>query len=60
MLDAIPVDDFKSALISRVFRSNMKLFGIAVSMVIIMLLVSLQGWIIDDIVDEIKKDLGVF
>ena len=29
-------------------------------MVAIMLLVSIQGWIIDDVVDEIKKDLGIY
>ena len=25
-----------------------------------MLLVSIHGWIIDDVVDEIKKDLGIY
>ena len=64
MIEGIPVEDDKSTPLSEKFsnltRSNIKLLGIAVSMVIIMLLVSLQGWIIDDVVDEIKKDLGIY
>ena len=64
MIEGIPVEDHKSTPLSDKFsnltRSNIKLLGIAVSMVIIMLLVSLQGWIIDDVVDEIKKDLGIY
>ena len=64
MIEGIPVEDDKSTPLSDKFsnltRSNIKLLGIAVSMAIIMLLVSLQGWIIDDVVDEIKKDLGIY
>ncbi|MAD72942.1 MAG: hypothetical protein CL973_04035, partial [Euryarchaeota archaeon] len=64
MIEGIPVEDDKSTPLSDKFSnltsSNIKLLGIAVSMAIIMLLVSLQGWIIDDVVDEIKKDLGIY
>ncbi len=60
MLGEILADEFKSALISKVPRLNKKLLGIAVSMVIIMLLVPLQSWIVNDVVDEIKKDLGIY
>ncbi len=64
MIEGIPVEDDKSTPLSDKFsnltRSNIKLLGIAISMAIIMLLVSLQGWIIDDVVDEIKKDLGIY
>ena len=64
MIEGIPVEEDKltplSDKLNNLTRSNIKLLGIAVSMAIIMLLVSLQGWIIDDIVDEIKKDLGIY
>ena len=51
MIEGVPVEDAKSILLPKIARSKIKLLGIAMSMVIIMLLVSLQGWIIDDVVD---------
>ena len=60
MIEGVPVEDDKSKLLPKFARSKIKLLGIAMSMVIIMLLLSLQGWIIDDVVDEIKKDLGIY
>jgi predicted acyl esterase len=41
-------------------KSKKKLLSIAFFLTTIMLLVSLQGWIIDDVVNEIKKDLGIY
>ena len=36
------------------------MLGIAVSLAAIMLLVPLQGWIFDDVVEEIKQDVGTY
>jgi len=41
-------------------KSKIKLLTIAIFISLIMLLVSLQTWIVDDVVDEIKKDLGIY
>ena len=41
-------------------KSKKKLLSITFFLTTIMLLVSLQGWIIDDVVNEIKKDLGIY
>ena len=60
MIEGVPVEDEKVTFLTKIARSNIKLLGIAISMAVIMLLVSLQGWIIDDVVDEIKKDLGIY
>ena len=63
MIEGVPVGDPEVP--SRSERqgsasSKRKLLGVAISMVAIMLLVSVHGWIIDDVVDEIKKDLGIY
>ena len=41
-------------------KSKIKLLTIAIFISLVMLLVSLQTWIVDDVVDEIKKDLGIY
>ena len=61
MIEGVLVKDGESTTLFGKFsyiRSKIKLLAIAVFMTMIMLLLSLQGWIIDDVVDEIKKDLG--
>ena len=57
MIEGVPVGDAEGQDAS---ASKLKLLGVAISMVAIMLLVSINGWIIDDVVDEIKKDLGIY
>ena len=61
MIEGVLVKDDESTTLFGKFsniHSKIKLLGIAVFMILMMLLLSLQGWIIDDVVDEIKKDLG--
>ena len=56
MIEGVLVKDGESTTLFGKFsniRSKIKLLGIAVFMTMIMLLLSLQGWIIDDVVDEI-------
>ena len=63
MIEGVPVEDDTITPLSDRIKINIsksKVIGIAVSMVAIMLLVSLQSWIIDDVVDEIKKELGIY
>ena len=55
MIEGVPVGDVEGQDAS---SSKLKLLGVAISMVAIMLLVSIQGWIIDDVVDEIKEHSG--
>lgn len=63
MIEGVPVGDAEVHRRSErrdASSSKLKLLGVAISMVAIMLLVSIHGWIIDDVVDEIKKDLGIY
>ena len=63
MIEGVPVVDAEVTRKSErqgASSSKLKLLGVAISMVAIMLLVSIQGWIIDDVVDEIKKELGIY
>ena len=63
MIEEVPFgDDLAASLYEKVRSSSprARILGIAVSLAAIMLLVSLQGWIIDDVVDEIKQDLGAY
>ena len=49
LIDALEINRKKTALVSGVF-----------AIITILLLVSIQNWILDDVVDEIKKDLGIY
>ena len=63
MVEGVIIGEIESPPLSSRFRDNgakIKLLGIALFMAIIMLLVSIQGWIIDEVVDEIKKDMGIY
>ena len=63
MIEGVPVGDADGPHLSDrhdASSSRLKLLGVATAMAAIMLLVSIQGWIIDDVVDEIKKDLGIY
>ena len=63
MIEGVPVGDAEGPRLSDRqddSSSKLKLLGVAISMVAIMLLVSIHGWIIDDVVDDIKKDLGIY
>ena len=63
MIEGVPVGDAEVHRRSErrdASSSKLKLLGVAISMVAIMLLVSIHGWIIDDVVDDIKKDLGIY
>ena len=52
-----PVDD---SLINSPAPTRWKIWLSATGLVSLMILVSLQGWIIDDVVDDIKKELGIY
>ena len=52
-----PVDD---SLINSPAPKRWKIWLSATGLVSLMILVSLQGWIIDDVVDDIKKELGIY
>ena len=63
IIEGVPVKDNKSITLFGGFESinsKIKLFAIAIFMATIMILLSLSMWIIDDVVDEIKKDLGIY
>ena len=63
MIEGLPVGDAEEAFQSERQGASSykpKLLGVAISMVTIMLLVPIHGWIMDDVVDEIKKDLGIY
>ena len=63
MIEGLPVGDAEEAFQSERQSASSykpKLLGVAISMVTIMLLVPIHGWIMDDVVDEIKKDLGIY
>ena len=63
VIEGVPVKDNKSSILFGGFESinsKIKLFAVAIFMATIMLLLSLSMWIIDGVVDEIKKDLGIY
>ena len=63
MIEGVPVGDDAPASLSekvRLSSPRARMLGIAVSLAAIMLLVPLQGWIFDDVVDEIKQDVGTY
>ncbi|MAU85682.1 MAG: hypothetical protein CMA21_03675 [Euryarchaeota archaeon] len=68
MIEGVLIDDEGNTLyppieetnIESVAPSKWKIWLSASGLVALMVMVSLQGWIIDDIVDDIKKELGIY
>ena len=68
MIDGVLIDDEGSTSyapvegtgIKPVAPSKWKIWLSASGLVALMVMVSLQGWIIDDVVDDIKKELGIY
>lgn len=68
MIDGVLIDDEDSTSyapveetgIKPVAPSKWKIWLSASGLVALMVMVSLQGWIIDDVVDDIKKELGIY
>ena len=61
MIESIPTVDDRLEYIpdkARASNSKVRILGISVSLSAIMLFVSIQGWIINDVVDGIQEDLG--
>ena len=68
MIDGVLIDDegntpyapVEETGIKPVAPSKWKIWLSASGLVALMVMVSLQGWIIDDVVDDIKKELGIY
>ena len=68
MIDGVVIDDEDNTPytpngengIKSVAPSKWKIWLSASGLVALMVMVSLQGWIIDDVVDDIKKELGIY